>query len=96
MSGEKATLTHDRPHAVVSFDGKDTVSIGRRQYSERRRYWLNKRSNVQPQGGQVPSPTGTFLSGLTPCRAFFFAEVFWASISIHSKETFERPASLSE
>jgi hypothetical protein len=36
MSGEKATLTHDRPYAVVSFDSKDTVSIGGRQYSERR------------------------------------------------------------
>jgi hypothetical protein len=55
MSGEKATLTHDRPHAVVSFDGKDTVSIGRRQYSERRRVLAQqavKRSATRRAGSQ--------------------------------------------
>jgi hypothetical protein len=96
MSGEKATLTHDRPHAVVSFDGKDTVSIGRRQHSERRRYWLNKRSNVHHKAGRFPALQGLFDRDCLRVELFFFAEAFWASTSVHSKETFERPASLSE
>jgi hypothetical protein len=61
MSGEKATLTHDRPHAVVSFDGKDTVSIGRRQYRERRsRIGSTSGQTFSHKAGMFPALQGLF------------------------------------